>query len=124
MSAPQGDVVLVVEDDDTLREVIKWALEDEGARVAVAADGQQALEWVATHRPALIVLDVGLPIVGGDGVAAGVRAIHGDTVPILVVTADGRAAEKARKVGAFAYLHKPFDLDRLVHIVQHQMGQS
>jgi DNA-binding response OmpR family regulator len=109
--------VLVVEDDETLREVIKWALEDLGVGVEVAADGQQALDWLARRRPALMVLDVGLPLVSGDGVAAGARSIHGE-VPILLITADGRASEKARRVGAFSYLAKPFDLDQLVSTVE------
>jgi len=110
--------VLVVEDDRDVRHTIKWALEDEGLSVETAADGQEALEVAARTRPGLVLLDMGLPIVDGYGVASGLRQTYGDSVPILLITADGRAAEKARRVGARTYLHKPFDIDHLVEAVQ------
>ena len=125
MSArPDEASVLVVEDDETLREVIQWALQDAGLGVEVVADGREALNWIASRRPSLMVLDVGLPLVSGEGVAAGMRSIHGDDVPILLITADGRAAEKARRVGAFSYLSKPFDLDHLVSVIERKMKGS
>lgn len=110
--------ILVVDDDPDLRYAIRWALEDEGLVVTTAADGREALDIGARDRPALVVLDMGLPIVSGDGVAAGIHEAHGSAVPILVITADGRAMEKARRVGAFDYLHKPFELDDLVAAVR------
>src|SRR5579871_4591142 len=110
--------VLIVDDDPTMRQVMSWALEEEGLQVAAAGDGRAALETIGRERPALVVLDMGLPLVDGYGVATGLRAAYGAAVPILLVTADGRAAEKARRVGARAYLHKPFELDDLVRAVQ------
>jgi len=53
----------------------------------------------------------------GERPTAGLRNAHGKDVPILVITADGRAAEKARRVGAFDYLHKPFEFDDLIAAV-------
>ena len=85
--------------------------------VETAADGQQALERVAVARPALIVLDMGLPILSGEGFALELRARYPEPPPIVVLTADGRAAEKAERVGATAYLHKPFDVDDLTRLV-------
>lgn len=117
-SPPRVPRVLVVEDDPHLRDAIRWLLEDEGLVVDTAEDGQQALDWLAAQRPALIVLDMGLPRVDGDGVAAGLRRAHGSDVPIVLTTADGRAQEKARRVGATAYLHKPFELDHFVQTVR------
>ena len=110
--------ILVVDDDADVRRTIQWALEDEGLVVETAADGRQALDRVARDCPSLVVLDISLPGVDGYDVAAGVRARYGDTVPMMVITADGSAAEKARRVGAFAYLHKPFEIDDLVTAVQ------
>ena len=115
--------ILVVEDDETLRDVIQWALEDAGMGVDVAVDGREALDWIAHQRPSLMVLDVGLPIVSGEGVASGTRSVHGD-VPILLITADGHAAEKARRVGAFTYLSKPFDLDQLIRVIERRMQKG
>lgn len=110
--------ILVVEDEEPLRESMQWVLEDAGWHVAVAGDGQQALEIAQERRPHLVVLDMGLPILGGDEVAAGLRRLYRDQVPILVITADGRAAAKAKRVGAFAYLSKPFSLDDLLSHVE------
>jgi DNA-binding response OmpR family regulator len=56
--------------------------------------------------------------VGGDGVAAALRAQHGTAVPVVVLTADGRAGDKAQRVGAIAYLHKPFEVDDLLSTVR------
>ena len=110
--------VLVVEDDELLRQTIRWALEEEGVEVEIAADVKEAVDSVALRRPRLVLLDMGLPLVDGDGVASAIRAQYGTAVPVVVLTADGRAAEKAERVGAVAYLHKPFELDDLIKTVQ------
>ncbi len=114
---PNGPI-LVVDDDPGLREIIRETLEDEGFLVHVARDGPQALELAAQRRPELVILDWGLPVFDGDGVAERLRAIHGEDLRILIVTADGRAAEKARRARAFAYLHKPFDVNALADVVR------
>jgi len=115
----QGDtVLLVVDDDPRMRQTIRWALEDEGLLVETAADGRQAIDCAMRRRPALVVLDIGVPIFNGYEVAAALREKYGDGLPILTVTADGRAAEKAQQVGAFAHLPKPFEVDDLVAAVR------
>src|SRR5579871_617001 len=96
----EAAVVLVVDDDPTVRQTIAWALEDEGFTVETAADGQQAVARATARRPALMVLDLSLPVLQGHEVAASVRAVHGSGLPIVVVTADGNAASKAERVGA------------------------
>jgi DNA-binding response OmpR family regulator len=116
--------VLVVEDEPQMRQVLAWALEDEGLPVQTASDGSEALEVAQAQRPALVVLDMGLPIVDGYGVASGLRTTYGQEVPILVVTADGRAAEKARRVGAYSYLSKPFDLSDFVDAVRRGLSET
>jgi DNA-binding response OmpR family regulator len=110
--------VLVVDDDAIVRGLICHALEDDGLSVVAAENGRVALEQAALVRPRLIVLDVSLPIVAGSGVAAGVREIVSPDVPILVITADGHPLEKARALGAYASLSKPFDVDELVALVR------
>ena len=122
--AAAGVPILVVEDDPRIREIIRWALEDEGYAVTTAADGRQALERAAAAPPALVVLDMMLPILDGPAVAAGLRAAPRPMPPIVLVTADGRAAEKAARVGAFAYLHKPFDLDDLIAVVRRGLARA
>ena len=113
--------ILVVDDDPGLREIIQEALESEGLLVDAAADGMQALELAARRRPSLVVLDWGLPVFDGDAVATQLRQAHGDDLRILVITADGRAAEKARRARAIGYLHKPFDINSLVSTVHRSL---
>jgi two-component system sensor histidine kinase ChiS len=118
------DVVLVVEDDAIIRGIIQSALSDEGLRVAVTGDGRGALEFVHSRRPALLLLDMMLPDMTGFAVAAEAKARWGADLPIIVVTADGRSAEKAAAVGAVDYLTKPFDVDGLVEKVLRQLSSS
>jgi DNA-binding response OmpR family regulator len=108
--------------DPELRHVIRWALEEEGWAVETAADGQQALEQARRRRPRLVILDMGLPRLDGNGVASGLRTVYGDTVPIVVITADGHAVDKARRVGAHAHLSKPFEIDDLCAVVQRALS--
>jgi two-component system KDP operon response regulator KdpE len=110
--------VLVVDDDPDVRQVLRWALEDAGFDVLTAADGATAIAQAELRPPGVVVLDHGLPSADGTHVAAGLREICGEHLPILMVTADGRAAEKARRAGAYGFLHKPFDDAVLVAAVR------
>jgi DNA-binding response OmpR family regulator len=93
-------------------------LEDEGFEVETAADGGQALDHARRRAPALVVLDMRLPVANGTAVAGGLRAILDEPPPILLITADDRGESKARHIGAYAFLPKPFDLDDLLALVQ------
>lgn len=111
--------VLVVDDDARMRQVMCWALEDEGYSVAAAADAEEAVAAAAGRRPAVVVLDYGLPNGDGASTARELRAVTGaPALPIVLVTADGRASEKAARAGAAAYLHKPFEVDDLLRAVR------
>ena len=110
--------ILVVDDDHGIRQSLQWTLEDEGFTVDTAGDGSEAAARAAARPPALVILDYGLPATDGATVAKELRASCGAQLPILLITADGRAAEKAQRAGAHAYLHQPFDLDELVELVQ------
>jgi CheY-like chemotaxis protein len=114
--------ILVVDDDPEIRDVVRWLLEDEGWTVETASDGRDALERATQVRPALIVLDMGLPILSGEEVAMRLRVYYQEPPPIVVVSADGRAGEKAARIGAAAYLHKPFDVDDLARVVRRTLA--
>lgn len=107
-------LVLVVDDDPDILDAICDILEVEQYRVARARNGLEALERVEAERPAVILLDLMMPVM--DGVAFA-RALHERPavrdVPILVISADGNPA-RAASVGARGYLAKPFDIDTLL----------
>jgi two-component system KDP operon response regulator KdpE len=114
--------VLVVDDDPDVRQVLRWALEDAGFDVLTAADGPTALAQAEARPPGVVVLDHGLPNIDGTHVASHLRQICGEDLPVLIVTADGRAAEKARRARAYGFLHKPFDDAVLVAAVHRGFG--
>jgi CheY-like chemotaxis protein len=107
--------ILVVDDDPTLRLTVGGILEDEGYRVVAAGDGLEALAKLDEEQPAAILLDMAMPRMDGAAFAVELerRGLHGAT-PIIVLTADSRAAEKAARVGAAGYLAKPFTLHTLL----------
>jgi DNA-binding response OmpR family regulator len=110
--------VLVVDDDPQVRQVIQWALEDEGFAVLTAGDGRAALGVIRDQRPDLLVLDLTLPEMNGDELIRSLGAGGpGLGIPVLLVTADGQAPAKAARVGAYTFLRKPFQLDELLAAV-------
>jgi two-component system, chemotaxis family, chemotaxis protein CheY len=110
--------VLVIDDDWRIRELVQLALEESGFSVKTAPDGEKAIALIRAERPAALVLDLTLPRADGFAVAEAVRAVHGDEVPIVVVTGDHSAREKAHAIGAVGHLGKPFDLDELTELVR------
>lgn len=116
-----GGRILIVDDDPAMRQTLREAFEDEGLQVDTASDGREALRRVADRPPALVVLDVTLPVLDGFHVADRLRAGNHPT-PILAITGDGQAPEKAHRMGAFAYLRKPFELSELLRIVERALA--
>jgi DNA-binding response OmpR family regulator len=117
-SPPTRLSVLVVDDDPDVRQVLRWALEDAGFEVLIARDGPTALAQAEVQHPGVVVLDHGLPNEDGARVATGLREVCGPELPILILTADGSAADKAQRAGAYGFLHKPFDDDALIAAVR------
>jgi DNA-binding response OmpR family regulator len=107
----RGRCVLLVEDEDQLRRVMKDLLEREGYRVAEARDGAQALDEVDRHAPDLIMLDLNLPGLDGYGVLQRLRSRPSTSeIPVIVLTAKGDEDNEVRvfQLGADDFLTKPF----------------
>ena len=107
--------ILVVEDDLGIREGVCDALEQEGYRVLVAADGPSGVALGLTEDPDLIILDLMLPGMGGYDVLRRLRADAVET-PVLILTARGLEQDKVKgfQLGADDYLVKPFSLAELL----------
>jgi DNA-binding response OmpR family regulator len=117
--------ILVVDDDVDMLSVIQGALSDEGLTVQTATDGPRALDLIAHGGPPdLLILDVTLPTRDSTNVAERMRELRGESAPVLVITADGRAAEKARRLRAYSYLRKPFELGNLIATVRQGLVQD
>jgi two-component system response regulator MprA len=106
--------ILVVDDEQAVREAVDRALRLEGYRTELAADGRGALDAVASAPPDAIVLDVLMPGIDGLEVCRRLRAA-GDRTPVLLLTARDAVPDRVRGLdaGADDYLVKPFALDEL-----------
>lgn len=110
-------LVLVVDDDDVIRRVVRTVLEADDFAVVEARDGAEAIERVAASNPTVVVLDVMMP--GMDGVEV-CRRLHADGTKVLMLTArDDAATEVASKeAGADGFLAKPFSSVELLDTVE------
>jgi CheY-like chemotaxis protein len=103
--------ILLVDDEDQLRRVMRDLLEREGYAVAEALDGVQALDEVDRHAPDVIVLDLNLPGLDGYTVLSQLRSRqHTREIPVIVLTAKGDEDNEVRvfELGADDFLTKPF----------------
>ena len=117
--------VLVVDDDDVIRQLITVNLELEGFEVATAVDGQDCLDKVVDFDPAVITLDIMMPRLDGWEAASRLRA-DPRTAGVKVVLLSARAQEadlqRGDRIGVDAYLTKPFDPDELIATVRRLAG--
>lgn len=115
--------ILVVEDDDLLRNILKIVLTEEGFKVELCPNGQAAIDSLKAAKqdgklPSMIILDLTMPIVDGWQVAAWLDAdpVLRD-VPVVVTSATEAHGEAAKKLHADAYLVKPYDTEEILGVV-------
>ena len=116
----RGSHILVVDDDAAVRALVALALDDEGYRVATAADGSDALALLRrcrVQRPDLILLDWRMRTPAWV-FAKEYRSLPGPKAPIVVLTGAQDAVEAALEIDAQGFLCKPFDLDELLQVVR------
>lgn len=110
-------LVLIVDDDRTLRDMLRDLLEDAGYRTATASDGADGLDALCRAAPDLVLLDVAMPVMDG---LTFLRRRRDEkcrpTVPVVVMSAQQRELE-ARTLGAQQFISKPFDLDDLLCVI-------
>src|SRR4051812_27155662 len=115
--------ILVVDDEPTIREVVRKYLERDGFAVAEAADGQSVLAYLRDNTPDLIILDIMLPGIDGLDIARQLRdpahyaglSVDG-SIPIIMLTAKTEELDRIRgfEVGVDDYVTKPFSPQELV----------
>ena len=110
-----GPVVLLVDDDDAIRRTLGTGLELEGFEVVAASGGRAALAAAESVRPAVVLLDLGMPDLDGLEVLRRLRAA-GDDVPVCVLSARDQVDDRVEglRAGADDYVVKPFSLDEVV----------
>ena len=121
MVATQRPSVLVVDDEPQVVWVLEFSLQGEGYETFSAHDGMEALDQIRRHHPDLMVLDVMMPRMDGWSVLEALGEMPATERPrVVMVTALASAndRERAERMGAEAFVPKPFDMDHLVGVLQ------
>jgi CheY-like chemotaxis protein len=110
--------VLVVDDEPSMRELVRLHLANDGYEVLVAEDAIIAGHLILKEKPNLVIVDVEMPYMNGYEFVA---ALKGDPetrdIPIIFLTQDDNVVSQAKKLGAAAYLQKPVTANRLLEVV-------
>jgi two-component system NtrC family response regulator len=117
--------ILVIDDDASLREVVRYILTEGGHEVLTAADGTAGLELLS-ESPDLVVSDIRMPQVDGMEVLRRIRETAAPVPPVIMLTAHGTVeqAVQAMRLGAFTYILKPFTRDELLLSVEQALHSS
>ena len=109
--------VLVVDDQEVIRDTLQTALDDEGFTVETAANGQEALEILGRWKPCVVLLDLMMPVMDGWAFCAEQRR-SGDTTPVVLLSAAGELADEAKTLCAAGFIAKPFDIDHVISAIE------
>lgn len=117
-------LILIVDDDEIIRMLMRQFLEGEGYRVVEAEDGQDALEKLAAQPFDLVILDIAMPGIDGPGVCEHIRSSMTDPPPVLMVTAldDEKSIERSYGAGAVDYIRKPLRWPVLKNRIRYILG--
>jgi UDP-3-O-[3-hydroxymyristoyl] N-acetylglucosamine deacetylase len=117
--------ILVVDDEDGVRESVREVLSDEGYRVVDTSDGTRVLGMIREEKPELVLLDIWMPQVDGIGLLKEIKSQEPD-IHVVMVSGHGNihTAVTATKYGAFDFIEKPVTLDGLLLTVQRALGEA
>lgn len=116
--------IMLVDDDEDIREAVSDTLTDEGFAVVALPDGAAGLNWLRTQpAPALVLLDWNMTPINGLQFMREVAKEPGwASIPIVLLTADGKAEEKVKLAPFAGYLAKPVNLDQLFEVIRRYCG--
>jgi two-component system, chemotaxis family, chemotaxis protein CheY len=110
--------ILIVDDDESIRQIVRICLTDEGYEVSEAPNGQVALSVLHEFTPSLILLDLRMPVMDGWEFARRYEKMPGPRAPIVAFVAALNAEQDCADLDAAGILAKPFDLDDLLRAVR------
>ena len=117
--------ILVVDDEEAMRELLRIVLEKEGHQVTTAGDGAAALALATGRGADLVISDIKMPRLDGVGLLTGLRE-HGLDTPVIMITAyaSSDSAIQAMKQGAFDYITKPFKVDEIRLVIRRALAEA
>jgi CheY-like chemotaxis protein len=116
--------VLVVDDDDAMCELLRQALTDQGYAVATVPHGAAALELVKHHQPAVILVDLRMPIMDGWAFVEQYRRMADPPASIVLLSAVKDLEATAKRLGAEGFVRKPFEIEELTAVVQRCLASA
>jgi CheY-like chemotaxis protein len=117
-------LVLIVEDEPSIREVIRDVLEDRGFRVMASTNGAEALRMLDSVRPDVVVLDLLMPVMHGWAfMESYVEKTGGQPIPIVVVSVNPALPRSFNRFGVRQVVAKPFDVDALLDAVDQALAE-
>ena len=114
----EGGSVLVIDDDATVRDLVKRSLSKEGLQVMTAANGEEGLRLAKEHRPDVVTLDVQMPGMGGWDVLKALKADPALREIAVIMMTNTDEKNTGFKLGSAEYMTKPIDRDRLVDVLK------
>jgi CheY-like chemotaxis protein len=122
MKAPQeqaGRRILIVDDEEGFRDGMADLLDMEGYAVAVAGDAIEAVRMVPEFRPEVILLDLRMPLLDGEGFLRGMSGVPATRkVPVVLISAREDLRAVAERTGAAGFLQKPFEAPQLLALLE------
>lgn len=116
--------ILVAEDEADLREILKVTLEQEGYRVILASDGDEAIKKIEKKLFQIALIDMKMPGVSGKELVSKIKQIN-PLMPIVIITGSPDFKEEmSLKKQAYEYIYKPFRLNELVGVVKRALRQT
>jgi DNA-binding NtrC family response regulator len=104
--------IMVVDDEETISELLQVFLENQGFQVVVAGSAERALEMLKTEKPEVVMLDILMPGLNGIQCLERIKKLSPETIVIIMSgLQDEEIAKEAITLGAYDYITKPFDLD-------------
>ena len=120
-----NQLVLVVDDEASIRRSLEGVLKDEGFSVVLAEDGESAIRILMNTRPALVLLDIWMPGMDGLETLRKIKEIHQD-LPVVMISGHATisTAVAATRLGAMDFLEKPLDLSGTIQLVRRVLNQA
>jgi len=119
-----SNLILVADDEPSMRLNLTELLEGEGYAVELASNGEEAVQKTIQHNPMVVLMDIKMPKLSGISALKAIKK-HDSRIPVIIFTAFGTNEKpiEAIKSGAFDYLDKPFDIDELLSVLESALDQ-
>ena len=120
-----GETIMIVDDDEDLQTLYSLYLQGQDFKIVQAFNGQEALNLLEKERPALIVLDMIMPVMDGEEFFVRMRTEKGIMdIPVIVASINEKIPQQLFDLGIYTTLRKPFTIDKLVQKIREALSSA